>query len=139
MKKVRTFVDQDLAKRLHHIDNLSSAVCEAVQISPDQHKVYAIKHMSQLTILTSDNILATRLRLEQDRVRRYLRDEHGIIIEKLRVKMNTFYGRTRDIKKVTRANVMSEQTSDIIASIAEDIEDPELKESLIRLARRTKS
>jgi len=132
MNKVKKFVDGNLAERLKHVDNLSQAVYKALSLPMKNHNIWAVMEMSQLTIMTDDSILATQLRLEQQRISYYFKQQLNIAIGKITIKMTM--PPPRPPKKKKRSSKITAKNAKIMISIAQDIEDKELQEQVIRIA-----
>lgn len=137
MNKMQSFVDLRLVERLRHVDNLSKEVYESLNLSPEKHNLWAVKSMRVLTILTDDSILATHLRLGQNTIRNYFRQQHQVNFDTVTVKMTM--PSPQPVKKEKRASKISQQSARILTSIANGIDDDELKEQLIRLAQQDNS
>ena len=134
---MQSFVDIRLVERLRHVDNLSKEVYKSLDISPEKHNLWAVKSMRILTILTDDSILATHLRLEQNTIRRYFRQQHQINFDTVTIKMTI--PPPQPVKVSKRASKISQQSAKVMTSIANGIDDEGLKEQLISLARQDNS
>ena len=132
MNKMQSFVDLRLVERLRHVDNLSKEVYKSLNLSPEKHNLWAVKSMRILTILTDDSILATHLRLGQGTIQRYFRQQHQINFDTVTIKMTM--PPPQPVKEEKRASKISQQSARILTSIANGIDDDELKKQLIRLA-----
>lgn len=132
MKKIRSLVDRKLTERLYTVDDLSKLIYEAMGLSPENHRIWAIRHLRHITILTDDSILATRLRFEQRMLLHYINSHSALIIDAIDIKMT---GKRQERETTPyRKYVISDRNVKIIKSIADGIEDEELRESLKSLA-----
>ena len=96
--------------------------------------MWVVRDLKTLTVLTSDSILATRLRLEQQQIINYFNNHSTFIIDTLQVKM-TMPKMTKR-QKIRKTYQISERNVKIVSSIAEGIEDDELREGLLRITRK---
>ncbi len=134
MNKVKKFVDGNLAERLRHVDNLSQAVYKALSLPKENHNIWAVMEMSQLTLLTDDSILATQLRLEQQRIISYFQQQLNITIGKITIRMTMPAPSPPRKKKQSRK--ITAKSAKIMISIAQEIEDKELQEQIISIAKK---
>jgi hypothetical protein len=134
MNKVKKFVDGNLAERLKHVDNLSQAVYKALSLPMENHNIWAVMEMSQLTLLTDDSILATQLRLEQQRIIDYFQQQLNITIGKTIIRMTMPAPSPPRTKK--RRHKITAKSAKTMISIAQDIEDKELQEQVICMAKK---
>ncbi len=134
MNKVKKFVDGNLAERLKHVDNLSQSVYKALSLPMENHNIWAVMEMSQLTLLTDDSILATQLRLEQQRIIYYFQQQLNIAIRKITIKMTM--PAPRPPRKKKRSRKIATKNAKIMISIAQDIQDKELQEQVIHMAKK---
>ncbi|MEE9352216.1 MAG: hypothetical protein V3U78_08145 [Thiotrichaceae bacterium] len=137
MKNINTFVDNNLVERLKHVDNLTKIVFDAIGLPQKKFHMWVVRDRRSITILTNDSILATRIRLEQQQIINYVNNNSVFVVDSVRVKMTMPEAPNRQVKHITYA--LSEKNSKIMASIAESIEDDELRESLLSIARQKNS
>jgi len=133
MRNVNNFVDYNLVERLKHVDNLTKIVFDAIGLPSKKFQMWVVRDLRKITILTNDNILATRLRLEQQQIINYINNHSTFVIDTLKVKMTMPEMVKRD--NTRKAYRLSNRNVKIISSIAESIEDDELREGLLRIAR----
>ena len=137
MNKVKKFVDGNLAERLRHVDNLSHEVYKALSLSNEKHKIWAVNDMHNLTLLTDNSILATRLRLEQRKIIDHFKQTLNIDIGHITIKM--IMPAPKPAKKIKRSSKIAAGYAKSMLSIARDIEDKELQEQLMRIATQDNS
>ncbi len=131
MKNIHTFVDRNLVERLNHVDNLTKIIFDAIGLPKKRFQMWAVRDLRIITILTNDSILATRIRLEQQSIVNYINNNSTFVIDSVKVKMTMPEMPKRPSKRETYT--ISKQNAEIISSIAEGIEDDELRESLLRI------
>ncbi len=134
MKTPRNLVDNNLVKRLKHVDNLTKIVFDAINLPHKKFLMWVVRDLRTITILTSDSILATRIRLDQQQIINYFNNHSTFIIDTLNVKMTM--PETTKREKIRTTYQLSEKNVKIISSIAEGIEDDELRESLLRITQK---
>lgn len=132
MKNVRSLVDKNLIERLHSVDNLSHLIYHILNISPEQHHLWAVRDRRTLTVMTDSQMLATQLHYQQQRILEHINHNSSLALDKMKVKMTMPAVRQRRAPKA--AYTMSARNAKILSSIADTIEDEELRESLQRLA-----
>lgn len=133
MNKVKKFVDGNLAERLRHVDNLSQEVYKALSLPMEKHNIWAVNNMHNLTILTDDSILATRLRLEQQKISLHFKQKLNLAIGKITIQMAM--PPAKPAKKKKFSDTMTAKSAHSMMSTAQEIEDKELQEQLIRMAK----
>lgn len=133
MNKIKKFVDSNLAERLRHVDNLSREVYIALSLSLENHNIWAVSNMQTLTLLTDDNILATRLRLEQQKIMQHFKQKLNIAVNTISIKM--VMPASLPPKKEKLSSKIAAHSAQSMISIAQEIEDKELKQQIIRMAK----
>lgn len=134
MQKPRSLVDDILIRRLKQVDNLSNVIFEAMGLPKDQHKMWVISNMRQLTVMCEDSILATQIRMQQNAILDYFRKNNNLKFDGLRVKLIAPERIHKPRPNKATKHTPSLKASKTIADIADGIEDDELRESLLRLA-----
>ncbi|CAA6816387.1 MAG: Unknown protein [uncultured Thiotrichaceae bacterium] len=133
MQKPRSLVDDILIRRLKQVDNLSNVIFEAMNLPKEQHKIWVVSNMRQLTVMCEDSILATQIRMQQEAILDYFRKKNNLKFDELRIKLvapeRVFKPRANKATK----HMPSITASKTIAAIADGIDDEELRESLLRL------
>ncbi len=133
MKNIRTLVDSNLVERLNHVDDLTKIIFKAAGLEQKKNLMWVIRERRTLTVFTHDNLLATRIRLEQKQIIHYLKDNSALLIDHIKVRM-AMPETTRRKRKVTPYQLSRENVRTLV-SIAEGIEDEALREGLLRIAR----
>jgi len=136
MKKVRSLVDSKLVERLNHVDNLTKIIFEAIGLPKAKHQIWAIKDYKNITIMTNDSILATRMRLEQNQIINYIRNHSALIVDSITIKMAMPEMKRREKPRATYT--LSERSVKTVTSIAMGIEDEELRDSLLSIAKNSR-
>lgn len=137
MNKLKKFVDGNLAERLRHVDNLSQEVYKALSLVTDKHNIWAVNNMHNLTLLTDNSILATRLRLEQHKIIAHFKQVLNIAIGDITIKI--IMPKPKPAKKIRRSNKIGSESAKSMLTIAQDIEDKELQAQLMRIATQDNS
>lgn len=133
MQKPRSLVDDILIKRLKQVDNLSNVIFEAMNLPKDQHRMWVVSNMCQLTVMCEDSILATQVRMQQKAILDYFRKNNNLKFDGLRVKLIAPERVHQPRPNKARKHRPSATASKTIAAIADGIDDEELRDSLLRL------
>lgn len=137
MRKINNVIqDNFLHERLNQFDQLTQLICNFMSL-PLENRVWPIIRGRRLILMTDDPQLATQARFMQKPLCKHINDQTQIKINHkisgLDIKLMSM-PLTRKGKHLGR-NKISEQTSEILGSIAESIDDQELQTVLQRLAK----
>ena len=132
MKKINDLVNSNLIRSVHSYQKLADSVYEILHLNKDKHNVWVVVKQQQLTILTDNPYLATQLRYQQDNIRDIINRKYLLELKKSKVKIVAPKG----VKKAKKSGrfLINENTGRILEQIANDIEDKELRDSLIQFA-----
>jgi len=134
MKNINDLVNSQLVESIKSYDKLSNAVYEFLHLNKDKHNVWVVTKQQQLTLLTDNPYLATQLRYQQQNICLHINKKFLMQLNTIKVKIVPPKG-VRE--KVEESNfTVSEKASGILANIANEIDDEELKESLLKLANK---
>lgn len=139
MQKPRSLVDDILIRRLKQVDNLSNVIFEAMGLAKDQHRMWVVSNMRQLTVMCDDSILATQVRMQQKAILDYFRKHKNMRFDGLHVKLIAPERVHKPRPNPATKHRPSVSVSKTIAAIAEGIDDDDLKESLLRLTGNQRS
>ena len=136
MKNLNQLVNSELTKSIENYDKLSSFVYKLMHLDEKKHNVWVVVKQQQLTLLTDNPYLGTQLRYQQQTIGREINKQFLMQLKSTKVKI------VPPTEKAKKANVdlfkIGEKAAGILASIADDIEDKELRESLLKLANQSK-
>ncbi|MEZ5536981.1 MAG: hypothetical protein R3F02_15335 [Thiolinea sp.] len=131
MKKVDYLLkDNFLSERLNQLDQLTTAIEELVSM-PLTNRVWPLIHGRKLTLLTDDPHLATQARFMQKPLCKHINTKLKLKLSGVDVKVMSL-PLARKNKNMSR-NRVDPQTKEVVTSIADSIEDPELQTALKRL------
>lgn len=134
MKNFNDLVNKQLAESIKSYDKLSNAVYDFLHLNKQKHNVWVVVKKQQLTLLSDNPYLATQLRYQQQAISTHLNKKFLLQLKQVKVKIIP-PSTTR--KKVEESNfIISEKAEKILAGIANDIDDEELKQSLLKLANK---
>lgn len=136
MKKFNDLVNNQLIRSIKSYDELSNSVYEMLHLNKDKHNVWVVIKQQQLTIMTDNPYLGTQLRYQQDNIRDNLNRQYLLELKKSKVKIVP--PRAERLKAKKKRFIINESTGRVLESIANDIEDDELRKSLIKLALKDK-
>lgn len=134
MQQPRSLIDDILLRRLKQVDSLSNVIFEAMGLPKDQHRLWVVSNMHQLTVMCEDSILATQVRMQQTAILDYFRKHKNMKFSGLKVKLIAPERVHQPRPNASIAHKPSPAATKTITAIANGIEDEELKESLLRLA-----
>lgn len=132
MKKITDLVNNQLIRSIKSYDKLSDSVYEMLHLNKEKHNVWVVIKQQQLTIMTDNPYLGTQLRYQQDNIRDNLNRQYLLELKKSKVKIVPPRAERQKAKK--EHFIINESTGRVLESIANDIEDDELRESLIKFA-----
>ncbi len=135
MKNFNQLVNSQLTRSIKNYDKLSAFVYELMHLNKDKHNLWVVVKQQQLTLLTDNPYLATQLRYQQQTICNELNRRFLLEIKTGKVKIVPPTTTSQTIKK--DLYTIGEKASGILASIAEEIDDDELKQSLLKLAKRS--
>lgn len=134
MKNFQHLVNSELTKSIENYDKLSNFVYELMHLDKEKHNVWVVAKRQNLTLMTDNPYLGTQLRYQQDTIcdainRKFLME---LKICKLKI-----IPPTANIKKKEQdLYKMGSKASEVLTTIANEIEDEELKNSLLKLANK---
>jgi len=132
MKNINDLVNTQLVESIKSYDKLSNAVYTFLHLNKTKHNVWVVVKQHQLTLLTDNPYLATQLRYQQQQICLHLNQKFLMQLNTIKVKIIPPKG-TKE--KIEESNyVISDKAGEILAGIADEVEDEELKQSLLKLA-----
>lgn len=134
MKKAINLVNSQLTQSIEIYDRLSDKIYELMHLNKQKHNVWAVVKQQQLTILTDNPYLGTQLRYQQQTICDELNKYFLLELKKTKVKIVP--PRVERKKDDEKRFEISQKASAILETIANDIDDDELKESLLQLAKK---
>ena len=113
-----------LHERLNQFDKLTQLISEFMSI-PLENRLWPLARGRRLILMTDDPHLATQARFMHKALCAHIREHTGLKINSLDIKlMNVPLQKKR---RQMKRQAVSNETADIISSIAEGIEDQELQ------------
>ena len=131
MKNINDLVNTQLIENIKSYDKLSNAVYEFLHLNKDKHNVWVVVKQHQLTLLTDNPYLATQLRYQQQQVCLHLNQKFLMQLNVIKVKIVPPKGIKEKVEESNYA--ISDKVGGILAGIAEEIDDDDLKKSLLKL------
>jgi hypothetical protein len=131
MKKVNYLIkDNFLSKRLNQFDQLTQIIEEFMSM-PLNNRVWPLLRGRRLVLMTDDPHLATQARFMQKPLCKHINAKLKLKISGVDIKVMSLPFARKD-HNMSR-NRASQQTTEIVESIADSIQDPELQAALKRL------
>jgi len=137
MKNLRALVNADLTRSINIQDKLSNAVYEILNLDQKQHNIWVVVKKQQLTLVTDHPIMATQLNYQKDAIRDELNRRFLLELKSAQIKIAPPRAMRR--KKREKRFVISEKSAQSLRGVADLIEDQELKDSLLKLAKKNKA
>ncbi len=133
MKNFKHLVNSDLTKSIKNYDKLSTFVYELMHLDKQKHNVWVVTKRQQLTLMTDNPYLGTQLRYQQAAICEAL--NRNFLMELKTAKVKIIPPTAKHTNKKQDLYKIGVKTSEILASIANEIEDDELKDSLLKLTK----
>lgn len=133
MKNINRLVNSQLVRSIESYDKLSQTVYELLHLNKEKHNLWVVIKQQNLTILTDNPYLGTQLQYQQQNICDELNRQYLLQLKNTKVKIIPPKGERKVSKE--KCYVISDKAGQVLASIADDIEDEELKESLIKLSK----
>ncbi len=134
MKKISDLVNRQLTRSIKSYDKLSNSVYEMLHLNKDKHNIWVVVKQQQLTLMTDNPYLGTQLRYQQDHIRDKLNRQFLLELKKSKVKIVPPTAERPKIKE--ERFVITKKAGKVLESIAEMIDDDELRASLKKLGNR---
>ncbi len=131
MKKASDLVNSELIRSTQIYDKLSDFVYQLMHLNKDKHNLWIVVKQQKLTILTDNPYLATQLKYQQQTICDAINKQFLLELKHSRVKIIPPKVRRETVRKTVFG--ISDKASSILKGIAADIDDTELKASLLQL------
>ena len=136
MKNFQHLVNSELTKSIENYDKLSNFVYELMHLDKDKHNVWVVAKRQNLTLMTDNPYLGTQLRYQQNTICDAMNRKFLMELKTCKVKI---IPPTIDTKKQQQdLYKIGGKASEVLKNIAGEIEDEELKNSLLKLASQNK-
>lgn len=136
MKNFKHLVNTELTKSIENYDKLSAYVYELMHLDKQKHNVWVVTKRQQLTLMTDNPYLGTQLRYQQAAICEGLNRKFLMELKTAKVKIVPPTAKLENTKQ--DLYTIGGKASEILASIANEIEDDELKNSLLKLVNQNK-
>jgi hypothetical protein len=134
MKNINDLVNRQLVESTKSYDKLSNTVYDFLHLNKQKHNIWVVVKQHKLTLLTDNPYLATQLRYQQQNICLHLNQKFLMQLDTIKVKIIPPEGVK---EKVEESNFMiTEKAGGVLEGIADQIDDEELKKSLLKLANR---
>lgn len=136
MKNFQHLVNSELTKSIENYDKLSNFVYELMHLDKQKHNVWVVAKRQQLTLMTDNPYLGTQLRYQQNAIADALNSKFLLELKTSKVKIIPPSAELK--KKHQDLYAIGGKASEVLKNIASEIEDEELKKSLLKLANQNK-
>ena len=134
MKNFKHLVNSELTKSIENYDKLSAFVYDLMHLDQKKHNVWVVTKRHQLTLMTDNPYLGTQLRYQQNTICDALNRQFLMELKTSNVKI--IPPSTELQKKQQDLYTIGEDASLVLKNIASEIEDEDLKESLLKLIKK---
>lgn len=125
-------MDKNLVRKMNRLDGLTDIVFNALSLSPKTHSIWVTQEGHCLHIITSDSILATKIRMGSSNIIKYVNNNSCLIIRTIKVKLSHLSQARAPVEN--KPLPISAVAAQSITLIANTIEDKGLRESLLSIA-----
>lgn len=132
MKQANHLPNTYLYESIKNFDRLSHCVQQFLKVDPKQFKLFVVGRQQVVTIVVENSILANQLRYQQQDVLKHI--NHTFLSQFKEVKIKLVPPQMTPIVEPKPRKELSKEVSSILMSMAEGLEDEELKASLQRIA-----
>jgi len=134
MKNFQHLVNSELTKSIENYDKLSNFVYELMHLDKQKHNVWVVAKRQNLTLMTDNPYLGTQLRYQQNAICEAVNRQFLMELKTCKLKI---IPPTTDIKKKEQdLYKIGSKASEVLTTIANEIEDEDLKKSLLKLANK---
>jgi hypothetical protein len=134
MKNINDLVNRQLVESIKSYDKLSSTVYDFLHLNREKHNIWVVVKQQKLTLLTDNPYLATQLRYQQQNICLHLNQKFLMQLNTIKVKIIPPEGVK---EKIEESNfIISDKAGGVLEGIADQIDDEELKKSLLKLANK---
>ncbi len=132
MKKSKKIVIKHIAQHLEQLNSLSDSVARFLQIDRKIHTLWVSIEKNKLLLMTDDSAFATQLRFQQQMIREHVNQLFLIKLKSIKIKIIVVKHQAKEVAKERPFQILP-QTAHVLSSIADGIEDEEIRETLRRL------
>ena len=132
MRASKNIVIKHITEHLDQLNSLSDSVADFLRINRKIHHLWVSIEKNKLLLMTDDSSFATQLRFQQQRVRQHVNQLFLIKLKSVKIKIIVIKHQAKEVAKEKPFQILP-QTADILSSIADGIEDEEIRETLRRL------
>jgi len=132
MKKLGINTPSNITKRLHQLDELQNCIADILSIPANDIKIWPVISEQKLILFTDNPILATQIKYQQEEICNRLNSIYKTDIRRAHTKLIPTKIASPRNKNIP--NRIGEASSKALNSIADGIDDLELKQLLKRIS-----
>lgn len=136
MKNFQHLVNAELTKSIENYDKLSTFVYELMHLDKEKHNVWVVAKRQNLTIMTDNPYLGTQLKYQQNAICDAL--NRNFLMQLKTSKVKIIPPSVESQKKQKDLYTIGGKASEVLKNIANEIEDDDLKDSLLKLTKQDK-
>lgn len=132
MNRLDSHITSSITQRLQMLDELRNSIIKIMSINTQDIKIWPILSNGKLTLFSDDPMLATQVRYQQKNICKQLNSVHNLKLDGVHTKLIPPKKARQPVK--SQALPLSKITSKTLSSIANEIEDEELKQILMNIS-----
>lgn len=132
MKKIDQLISKGFDERLHQLDRLSGEIARFFAV-PTENRFWPLLKNQRITLLTDDPHFATQARFQQHLLCKHLSKCLNTNIRGIDIKVIGLH--LASIEQKTSGLRLSSDAANIMQSIAQGIDDKELRQAIEQLAK----
>ena len=133
MEKLGIHTQPYITQRLKQFDELQKTIIKILGIELEDTSLWAVVSKQQLTIFTDNPLLATQVKYQQRKICTHLNNVYNINLGSVHTKLIPAKIASKPVKIVRKK--LKKTTLDALSSIADNIEDKELKQILKNISK----
>ena len=132
MKKINQLISRGFDEKLHQIDKLTEVIAHFFNM-PIDNRFWPLLKNQRITLLTDDPHFATQARFQQHSLCKYLSKYLNTNIRSVDIKVIGLH--LASVEQKTGIYRLSNKAANVMQSIAQGIDDKELSDAILRLAK----
>lgn len=135
MKSITNLLNPRLLGKASQLDGITKLVRSCLPVECQNHVSVADIRDKQLVLVTDSPVWSSRLRLYQNSILEMLESHANLQLSQIRIKQT--YPQPIVETPVSRPRYLAENSAILIKQTADSVDDPELREALSKLAKKT--
>lgn len=132
MKRIDQLISKGFDEKLHQLDRLTAEIAHFFSV-PNENRFWSLLKNQRITLLTDDPHFATQARFQQHLLCKYLSKCLNTNIRGIDIKVIGLH--LASVEQKTGSFRLSSNAANIMQSIAQSIDNKELREAIEQLAK----